>query len=614
MTTKLEKPRYFPGEFLAAGDYSAEQDYLARLRHTHDGVLHTWGIATGLAVSLSANPLRVTVSPGIAVDPSGQLVSLTEPRDADLPVPFVDSRLVLTRTEEVIPPLQPDGLPRLRESAELSWEPLGAPDLEPRLVLASVSAGPTLDFTLRRHAGLEVGALRFVSPRLARTREPSLLGWSAAEDHGVRISANELRIQPLQAPREATVSLQGGMLGIGTTLPTSPLDIREPNAPLVGPGLLSSDGTLVTGTDPTLGRLLAVGDRILTRDRQGQQVQSAIAAVLPDGRVVTASPLEAQDALWQFRRESIARFASPDGRALLTCDATAQVRIGRDLSGTPARLAVSGGDVLLRGGAVEFQADGRIQDLTGAQEIRFNQREGFLGLRTAGDLHLRASTAPSPLPFGLFLAASGNVGLGTDAPGDALVVEGALRSVGDEARGIAGGFVFPDGTVQETAEIALPIGGIIDWWRPNAQVQIPGEYRICDGSTVDDEDSPFYGKQLPSLTSRFIRGVGSVNDVGPGGSDTHVHVYTVPAHNHPFQHTHPDYAGLSGQANGNDGPADRLASQFCDRGHVHNFRAQIFSSATTNTRDNGDAGTQAPSGPASLLPPFYGLLKLIRIK
>ncbi|RKG79681.1 hypothetical protein D7W79_09780 [Corallococcus exercitus] len=615
--TTLEKPRYFPGEFLAVDDYTAEQDYQARLRHTHDGVLHTAGIADGLEVSLTPGAGRVAVSPGVAVDAQGQLVILAKPREVDLPSPFVDSYLVLSRTEEEVPPRQPGGLPRIRDTATLEWHPSTSQvAVGSWLVLASVVAGPKLDFFLRRHAGLEVGALQFVSPRLARKREPALVGWSAGDDHGVRISASELRITPLtlMPEAEATVSLQGGRLGIGTTLPGSPLDVREPNAPLAGPGLISSHGAIVTGTVPQLHRLLAVGDLILTRDRQGQQAQSTVTSVLPDGRVVTTQPLEAQDAPWQFRRKAIARFASPDERALLTCYATAQVRIGRSTSQVPARLMVSGGQVLLRDGAVEFQAGGRIQDSSGANEVRFDERERLLSLRTAGSLGLRAQGLVGPVLPGLFLATNGNVGLGTETPGDALVVEGTVRSVADEDHGISGGFVFPDGTVQRTAEVAIPVGGIIDWWRPNAQVQIPDEYRICDGSPVDDEDSPFNGLSLPSLTSRFIRGVGAVEEIDSGGSDTHQHLYTVPPHTHPFTHTHPDYSGLSGKANENDGPADRAASMFCDRGHQHTFRAQIFSSATTNTAANSTAGSTATSEPASLLPPFIGLLKLIRIK
>lgn len=613
----LEKPRYFPGEFLSVGDYTAEQDYQALLRHTHDGVLHTPGIAEGLTVFLALAPERVAVSPGVAVDAQGQLVILAEPREVDLPSPFVDSYLVLGRTEEEVPPRQPGGLPRIRDTATLEWLPATSMvALGSRLVLAGVVAGPKLDFALRGQAGLEVGALQLVSPRLPRKREPALVGWSAGADHGVRISASELRITPLTPEAEATVSLQGGRLGIGTTLPGSPLDVREPNAPLAGPGLISSHGTIVTGTGRQLDRLLAVGDVILTRDRQGQQAQSAVASVLPDGRVVTTQPLEAQDAPWRFRRRAIARFASPDERALLTCDATAQVRIGRSTSQVPARLVVAGGQVLLRDGAVEFQEGGRIQDSSGANEVRFDERERLLSLRTAGPLRLRAQGVAGPVLPGLFLATDGNVGLGTEESlgGDTLTVAGAVRSVADKAHGILGGFVFPDGTVQQTAEIAIPVGGIIDWWRPNAQVQIPDEYRICDGSPVDDKDSPFNGLSLPSLTSRFIRGVGSVEEIDSGGSDTHPHGYTVPPHTHPFTHTHPDYSGLSGKANENDGPADRAASMFCDRGHQHTFRAQIFSSATTNTAANSTAGTQATSEPASLLPPFIGLLKLIRIK
>jgi hypothetical protein len=70
----------------------------------------------------------------------------------------------------------------------------------------------------------------------------------------------------------------------------------------------------------------------------------------------------------------------------------------------------------------------------------------------------------------------------------------------------------------------IPIGVILDWWRPDASWQVPEGYAICDGSRIDDPYSPLNGYTLPDLTGKFIRGVTDVTTIGaPGGSEKHQH-------------------------------------------------------------------------------------------
>lgn len=70
----------------------------------------------------------------------------------------------------------------------------------------------------------------------------------------------------------------------------------------------------------------------------------------------------------------------------------------------------------------------------------------------------------------------------------------------------------------------VPVGTVIDWWRPNNNFTVPTGFKICDGGTVSDNDSPLNGFNVPDLRNKFIRGAESLEDIGEtGGSATHKH-------------------------------------------------------------------------------------------
>lgn len=100
---------------------------------------------------------------------------------------------------------------------------------------------------------------------------------------------------------------------------------------------------------------------------------------------------------------------------------------------------------------------------------------------------------------------SGNVGIGTDTPDEKLSVAGIIESS-------EGGIKFPDGTVQTTAGggsslIAgganLPLGTIIAWHKnfDGTVPDLPEGWLECNGQTVDDPASPYFGKQMPDLNN-----------------------------------------------------------------------------------------------------------------
>ena len=59
----------------------------------------------------------------------------------------------------------------------------------------------------------------------------------------------------------------------------------------------------------------------------------------------------------------------------------------------------------------------------------------------------------------------------------------------------------------------VPVGAVIAWYPP-PNATIPPNFAYCDGSTVNDKDSPFYNSATPNLTNCFPLGTG--NGVVPG--------------------------------------------------------------------------------------------------
>lgn len=82
MTDPPRRPRYFTGRMLSAEDFEAEQTYHRQMRYLANRLCGV-GIAEGLDVTLAGRD--VEVSPGVAIDPFGRELVLTEPVRVPLP-------------------------------------------------------------------------------------------------------------------------------------------------------------------------------------------------------------------------------------------------------------------------------------------------------------------------------------------------------------------------------------------------------------------------------------------------------------------------------------------------------------------------------------------------
>ena len=137
---KQKRVHYFNGQFLSAADLQAEQDYHRDTQRRHNLLLHGAGVVSGLKVSLGKDGSgpSVTVAPGHAVDPRGNVVSLCEPFQVVLPAPKAALLIKIRYTESLTDPVPATGgdtqFSRVEEGAEVVL--VAAPDTAAALKIA----------------------------------------------------------------------------------------------------------------------------------------------------------------------------------------------------------------------------------------------------------------------------------------------------------------------------------------------------------------------------------------------------------------------------------------------------------------------------------------------
>lgn len=181
----------------------------------------------------------------------------------------------------------------------------------------------------------------------------------------------------------------------------------------------------------------------------------------------------------------------------------------------------------------------------------------------------------------------GNVGIGTTSPGAKLHIGGTAG---------VDGIMFPDNTLQTTAaggSASVPIGAVLDWWRPNSTFAVPQGHKICDGSVVNDAESPFNGQTLPDLRNKFIRGAATVDDIGQTGG-TSIHTHTISGSTESIGVTMGTSTVNTGGASGSMWMATSSHRHITDS---HSHTAGSLANSTKNHT-----------------PPYVGLLKIMRIR
>lgn len=146
------------------------------------------------------------------------------------------------------------------------------------------------------------------------------------------------------------------------------------------------------------------------------------------------------------------------------------------------------------------------------------------------------------------------------------------------------------------ADNGVPVGTVIDWWRPDTNLSLPGGYLPCDGRTVNDAQSPLNGKALPNLLNKFVRGVTNPNQIGLSGGNEN---YSIPfTFDLPAVTSETTQSG-EGATDVRDGSGVKVIP--ITSNHTHRVTID-------------PASYQGTTNQTTILPPYIGLLKLCRIK
>lgn len=173
---------------------------------------------------------------------------------------------------------------------------------------------------------------------------------------------------------------------------------------------------------------------------------------------------------------------------------------------------------------------------------------------------------------------------------------------------VYGGSLFLDinGVRTNLLDVLMPVGSVIMF---NGASAVPPNWAICDGTNG-----------TPNLKNRFIRGVTDKADVGKTGGAATVDMGNVlPKHTHTF-------ANFLTQVNGNDeintgdltiGGKQRSVGFFSHEGNPTK-RAQTSDGGHSDipfiTNETDAAGSDVSGSTVDILPPYYSLIYIMRIK
>jgi hypothetical protein len=313
------------------------ESYLMRHDQISSSALHSWGVAEGLSVTMVPGPTSLTVTPGVAVDSAGHLVSLavggfaiTDPtvdptQVANVPtVPVTADGVVVSSAgltgdryltvtwREVLDPSSTGNAPALIHAPWLRLQPAAeVPDTGEQVVLAHVILGDqsqvaALTAEHRRLAGVPAGRIELRRPR-ATAGPPAVVdqlpaGELRATDGGgvaLNLLASNGTVQPVLAA-DGNLALQpsSGSVGVGLhgTLPRRVLHVEGNEVHSGGPTGGFSFASRTTGAfveNPTAGerwtwyaadggaRLWSGADRLTIGSNAGGLRLSAGAAGAP---------------------------------------------------------------------------------------------------------------------------------------------------------------------------------------------------------------------------------------------------------------------------------------------------------------------------------------------
>lgn len=193
----------------------------------------------------------------------------------------------------------------------------------------------------------------------------------------------------------------------------------------------------------------------------------------------------------------------------------------------------------------------------------------------------------------------------------AMSVSVAVQNPDLVAKSVTAGAIVAQGTIEGFGTV--PVGAVLDWWVPQgSSLPLPANFVICDGRMISDPQSPFNGKNAPNLVKRFTYGVNAASAIGTVGGNENGSV-TIQS----------SLSGTTDAMGGSAPPAwaNTREGVIYRNQPVSNYRLAI-SSSDYNWNDGqhihslgGPGGAKAVgTGTFSIMPPYFGLLKVLRIK
>lgn len=523
----IKRLRYFNHQFLRVEDFQEEQDYHLRMRRRLNRVLHTWGVAEGLAVTAAAGATSVKVAPGTAIDEQGREIVLLTERVEPLgtyttKTVFVTLRYLEEPTDETDETGTGQEARRWTERAEVrivGAAPakqgdvllLARVNLAANGTVASVDEGDVA--ARRRYAGVVGGDLEVRSLALASEGRPAaeypLFRWGAANRADLTGSLRVTQNAAVEGSFSvAGTSTLGGRvaIGIGATAPKTALHVPESGLQIGASSTVANNFHFVSDEVPTgapralrlYGGNYGSGSHLLSvtaAGRVGIGITDPGAPLHVRGRVISHalagfpggfSLIPNDPSAWFHidhpggNRMRFSHGGEPGGAELMTITGGGSVGIGT--AAPEARFHVTGGAIMPAVGnskeAGIMFPENPGQGGGDAAWIRYYARTGEnttleIGIANDADDHIS-------------LMASGTVGIGTTTPqggkldvaGDVLMGGGKGSKFTFHTRTHAGGdilYIAPDDAA-----------GNWQWGRALMYRRTTGNFGIGGVDPVDD--------------------------------------------------------------------------------------------------------------------------------
>ena len=232
MADATKRVNYFDRQFLRAPEFRDQQDYDLDRRRRHNRLLHSPGIAEGLAVTANVGDGFVTVSAGTAYNALGQEIVLPASQQVDVSaLSGAAAYITIAYTEQATDPSTDPGVAgtstRISEQPALSAGANAPGNPNINIVLAQVplagnKVSGSLDATGRVRAGTLLGddltarSMTLKNDAVASSQWPKML---ASQTGDVQVMTGA---QPTERARVTA----GGNVGIGTATPSRELTIE----------------------------------------------------------------------------------------------------------------------------------------------------------------------------------------------------------------------------------------------------------------------------------------------------------------------------------------------------------------------------------------------------